>query len=233
MSDYPSEERQRSGFAIRFIKALMRSNAASEVGIEAVHLCTLVAATEDRLHYKKAPAFWRSELLHRLGKGSPKALLRIRQSAIDAGLLHHEPGTRTEPSRYWVRVPEWLQPHFDAFRKRNGKDATRSENGTESGTENGTLSITHIPITERGTRKRFTPPTIEEVKGFIREHGCRVDAEKFVLHYEANGWMRGRNPMKDWRAAVRYWARSDADKSPTKSQAATAKPIKPMRRVPK
>jgi len=54
--------------------------------------------------------------------------------------------------------------------------------------------------------KRFVKPPLEDVKAYIREKGYSVDAERWMAHYEANGWRVGRNPMKDWRASVRYWA---------------------------
>ena len=58
-------------------------------------------------------------------------------------------------------------------------------------------------------RARFTPPTPEDVRGYCLENGYRVDADRFVAYYESNGWKVGRNPMKDWRAAVRTWSRND------------------------
>ena len=62
-------------------------------------------------------------------------------------------------------------------------------------------------------RKRFTPPTPEEVMDYAFEKGLSIDAEKFCDYYESNGWKVGRNPMKDWRAAVRNWAkRSEMDR---------------------
>jgi hypothetical protein len=30
-----------------------------------------------------------------------------------------------------------------------------------------------------------------------------------VDYYSSNGWKVGRNPMKDWKAAVRTWERSE------------------------
>ena len=56
---------------------------------------------------------------------------------------------------------------------------------------------------------RFTPPTVEEVQAYCAEKGYRVDAERFCDYYTSNGWMVGRNHMKDWRAAVRTWVRKD------------------------
>ena len=55
----------------------------------------------------------------------------------------------------------------------------------------------------------FHPPTVEEVKAYCLERKNNVDAVRFVDYYTANGWKVGKNPMKDWRAAVRTWERED------------------------
>jgi hypothetical protein len=52
---------------------------------------------------------------------------------------------------------------------------------------------------------RFTPPSLEEVNSYCQERGKGVDAERWMNHYEANGWMVGKNKMKVWKAAVRTW----------------------------
>lgn len=57
-------------------------------------------------------------------------------------------------------------------------------------------------------RKKFVKPILEDVRAYCRLRGNSVDPEKFWNHYEANGWKVGRNPMKDWHAAVRTWERS-------------------------
>lgn len=54
-------------------------------------------------------------------------------------------------------------------------------------------------------RSRFSPPTIEQVKSYCEEKGYAVDPERFVNYYTSNGWRVGKNPMKDWKAAVRNW----------------------------
>ena len=55
----------------------------------------------------------------------------------------------------------------------------------------------------------FTPPTREEVQAYCKERGNHVDADKFVDFYASKGWMVGKNPMKDWKASVRTWERSE------------------------
>lgn len=58
-------------------------------------------------------------------------------------------------------------------------------------------------------RKRFTPPTIDEVKAYCRERHNNVDAERFIDYYETNGWVQGKGkPIKDWKAAVRTWEKN-------------------------
>lgn len=56
--------------------------------------------------------------------------------------------------------------------------------------------------------KRFTPPTLEEVTDYCWERKNQVDPQRFVDYYTANGWMVGKNKMKDWKAAVRTWEKS-------------------------
>ena len=64
-------------------------------------------------------------------------------------------------------------------------------------------SIGIIPLS------RFTPPTLDEVEDYCRQRNNRVNAEKFFTYYTSNGWKVGRNPMKDWRAAIRTWEQNE------------------------
>ena len=57
---------------------------------------------------------------------------------------------------------------------------------------------------------RFVKPTLEEVTAYCLERGKGVDPQKWYDYYSANGWKVGKNPMKDWKAAVRTWERSDS-----------------------
>lgn len=73
--------------------------------------------------------------------------------------------------------------------------------------------------------KRFAPPTPENVSEYCREKGIvNVDAERFVDFYSAKGWMVGKNRMKDWKAAVRNWARSQRQELTTNGASTQKKP---------
>ena len=206
MTDYPID-RKNCGYAIRFIKALLNSDAIREHGEDAILLTIFVASREDRLHYAKAPMFWREELMDRFGKGSVNAFLRMRKSAIQAGLICHIEGTRVKPGMYWTLIPDWLRPQFEAFRKRNGSTSKRSASGAPNGAPNGALSIpsTQDPVQEK--RKRFVRPSLDEVTAYWLAESLDGDPGAFHDYYESNGWRVGKAGMKDWRATARNWSR--------------------------
>ncbi|WP_455492269.1 helix-turn-helix domain-containing protein [Butyricicoccus sp.] len=67
-------------------------------------------------------------------------------------------------------------------------------------------------------RKRFQPPSVSEVADYCREHSLRMDAERFVDYYTANGWMAGRSRIRDWQAAARNWARREQPNTPAEPE---------------
>ena len=79
---------------------------------------------------------------------------------------------------------------------------TPSSSSSSSSSED---SIVPTSGTTPTPRKRFIPPTPEEVRVYGKEIGFDIDAEKFCDFYAAKGWVVGKSPMKDWKAAVRTW----------------------------
>ena len=65
-------------------------------------------------------------------------------------------------------------------------------------------------------RKRFEKPTLSEIEQYCIERNNNVNAEQFFDYYESNGWKVGKNSMKDWKAAVRTWERSEYRKHNSK-----------------
>jgi hypothetical protein len=63
-------------------------------------------------------------------------------------------------------------------------------------------------LKEGNKSTRFVPPTLDQVKEYCEERGNNVDAERFIDFYESKGWMVGKNKMKDWKACVRTWEKS-------------------------
>ena len=52
---------------------------------------------------------------------------------------------------------------------------------------------------------RFSPPSIDEVRDEVERLGYAVDPERFIAHYESNGWRVGPNKMKSWKSALVTW----------------------------
>ena len=51
----------------------------------------------------------------------------------------------------------------------------------------------------------MTRPTPQEVQAYALTIGFKLNGDWFCDYYESKGWLVGRTPMKDWRAAVRTW----------------------------
>jgi len=79
----------------------------------------------------------------------------------------------------------------------------------------GCPNLTQLNLTEpkeekKEKRKRFTPPTVDEVRAYCEERHNNIDAERFINYYETNGWVQGKGkPIKDWKAAVRTWEQNN------------------------
>jgi len=53
------------------------------------------------------------------------------------------------------------------------------------------------------------------VQAYIDEKGYSVNAERWMSHYESNGWKVGRNKMVNWKSAVTTWAKNNYNKQET------------------
>ena len=95
---------------------------------------------------------------------------------------------------------------------RLGKDSIELELGKDSiellDVPQAETSQAETPQVAAKKTKRFIPPSLEDVQSYCLERGNSVDAERFIDYYTANGWMVGKNKMKDWKAAIRTWERS-------------------------
>lgn len=86
--------------------------------------------------------------------------------------------------------------------------------------------------TNKTARTQFARPTIDEVRAYCTERGRGVDADQWYSHYTANGWKVGRNPMRDWRAAVRTWEKNGVGTNGHTQRHVAASPARIRRGVP-
>lgn len=93
--------------------------------------------------------------------------------------------------------------HFSKTPTNAEKDATNHQSPI-------TANQSPSPVERASPRTtRFAKPTIEEIRAYCIERGNDVEPERFFNHYEANGWMVGKNPMRNWKAAIHgTWERA-------------------------
>ena len=89
------------------------------------------------------------------------------------------------------------------FIDKNPKDIRSSSNE-----EKEQLTLDETSGAAGKKRKQFKKPTVEEIEKFAHELNLtNLDPQYFYDYYESNGWMVGKNHMKDWKATAKNWNR--------------------------
>jgi len=101
--------------------------------------------------------------------------------------------------RYATTEYDRKQTNTDVYESYQSKDKNKDKD--KSKTKN-----------TRESPARFVRPTLDDVTDYCMERGGLVDPQRWYAYYESNGWRVGKNPMKDWKAAVRTWERNGVDK---------------------
>jgi len=115
---------------------------------------------------------------------------------------------------------------YESIRKRNSDnarmrwDATASS-GMPNDTKNADIDIVIGSDIDKDIKKQrvdFQKPTLPELKNYMLEFGMADVSEKWFDYYESNGWLVGKNKMKNWRAAVRTWKNNNLTNNVTTPQ---------------
>lgn len=155
-------------------------------------------AVKAALHY-----FATGEVMH-LGQLETVVFASIKSDIDDA---HADYLRDVENGKKGGR-PKMTQEDKPPVRGGNPSAPTVTE-GEGEGERDGEEDGKGIKADKPPARSRFSPPTPEEVREYCAEKGYTLDAERFVDYYISNGWMVGKNRMKDWKAAVRTWSRKE------------------------
>jgi hypothetical protein len=95
------------------------------------------------------------------------------------------------------------------IRKLEGGIRKTEEGYSEKAKDNNTLiNNTSINNTNKIYNKKFVKPTPKEVNDYAKEINFNLDGDYFCDWNEARGWLVSKNPMKDWKAAIRTWKRN-------------------------
>jgi hypothetical protein len=84
----------------------------------------------------------------------------------------------------------------------------------------------------KSPRKVFKEPTIQEISSYCKERNNSINPQTFIDHYTGNGWMVGKNKMKDWKAVIRTWETRGGNNGQTNRTGTTPPPIITKEYVP-
>ena len=171
-----------------------------------------------------------------IGRLPERAQLALFRAVAEYGLDQVVPDFAGVPQQPFVEaIFAGIRPQLDANHKRflNGckggefgrlggapKGNTNARKGKQpqnnpktTPNENVNVNENENENVERGTGKTptrkpsFVKPSLDDVTAYCQERGNGVDPSAFIDFYESNGWMVGKNRMRDWRATVRNWER--------------------------
>ena len=134
------------------------------------------------------------------------------EALVDKGYLSKHVSTVPCNGTRMVSYKAILHPQCKNF---TGEKIAHNNNIHNSIKSNG------VTVSKEGSSKssRFIKPTVDEIRAYCNEKGYNIDPERFYDYNESKGWLVGKTPMKDWRAAVRTWVRNNnARNIPTHSK---------------
>ena len=133
---------------------------------------------------------------------------RALQILIDCGLIEVTRGTGGHVNTIRFPVYQNCPLNVSNFSTGTEQNFPRSQDGPDERPGQAREAETKD---SRKRGKRFVPPTVHDVRAYCNETGRHIDADYFVDFYTSKGWKVGKNPMKDWKAAVRTWAKRDGN----------------------
>lgn len=112
---------------------------------------------------------------------------------------------RYETSQETTNEYEGIQTYTNEYERREIK---QNQNKTKPKTKE-----------KESNNKRFTPPTLDEIRDYCISRGNDVDPQRFFDYFEANNWIDSKGQkVKSWKQKVISWEGRNAGKN---SNAAT------------
>ena len=147
-----------------------------------------------------------------------QALKLVQQAGLLEIVQQTVPGSRElAPSRYRVvrMLPDIPATYPDNPATLPEKEARFPEiQKPDQSPRVSKNSPKNVPITATKreaspSQTRFSPPSLSEAEAEAVKNGMPgTEGQAFIDHHQAKGWIIGKSPMKDWRAAMRTWKRN-------------------------
>lgn len=137
-----------------------------------------------------------------------------RRTEHEPRLNHGSVPVRTGSEPEANRAPSCGSPLVEVRLEPEGNSSSSSSSSSSTPTSEKTLPKGECEADKprRTPTERSPAGGLDEVKAFFASNGgSEVNAMDFFDHYEANGWMQGKVPMKQWKAAARRWCRGNVN----------------------
>lgn len=158
-----------------------------------------------------------------VGRSKAENRSRAKQTSISAEQTGNSPEqTKNKPEQTQNKRK---QTGNKPEQTRNKPEQTRKEKEKEKEREKESENDSYCSPPPPSGPKRFVPPTLAEVQSYVAQRQSPVDPQGFIDFYASKGWMVGKTPMKDWKAACRNaetwerWSRTEASAPPKKGLA--------------
>ena len=100
-------------------------------------------------------------------------------------------------------------------RRKKAEETTETDVQTQTNSvQSNSNQFSSNQINYYNHKDSFLAPTVEQVRQYAESENLPLDPTQFVDYYAANGWLLGKRPMRDWKAAARNWARKITAEAP-------------------
>ena len=191
-------------------KVILPANLASMAGVNLEQILRLLDELEE------AGVFSRDEegciFSRRMIKDE-----KLRELRASGGKLGGNPALVNPKVNPKVNLPPNLPPGGKVKQKPPPSSSLSSSSSASPIEEDGHEDSVLDPAAPKA--KKFSPPTMEDVLEYSASLAPPFSQpEKWMAHYQSNGWKVGKNPMKDWKAAIRTWHAGEKPTQPAHRQ---------------
>lgn len=147
-------------------------------------------------------------------KGVAKTVFTLIKPQLDANQKRYQNGTQAKQkqntSKQEAKIKQSKSKVAPNVNVNDNVNDNANANANVNENENGNVS-----------KSRFRAPVYDEILNFMKEKNglagniwpdakVLTEAKAFFNYYESNGWMVGKNKMKNWEAAVRNWMNNNS-----------------------
>jgi hypothetical protein len=160
-----------------------------------------------------------SQTMNAIGLKSYNTYKKVFNDLVETGFVKLVKESKNQWTACVIALSNFDKAHDKALDKALMKHTTKQSESTIQSTGESNYSInkqqTIKPKTiKQETENKFSPPTLENLQSFFiekiseskwTEPQCQSESKIFFDYYSSNGWLVGKNKMKNWKAAASGW----------------------------